>query len=126
MPSLSPSQIFSLVAAAILVWFCVNILISAALLKRTAQLRPSRYLFPARCKADKCLDPAGYIRFIMPRLLIFAALGLLMAAFLVVNVMTDLTASLPLWFQSRIELFLFLPLFVWYVVFINKAAKRFW
>ena len=39
---------------------------------------------------------------------------------------TDLMAGAPDWFSNGVALFLAMPLFVWYIVFISKAARRFW
>lgn len=126
MQELSSSNALVLLMAAMLVWVCVNILISAVRLNRACQLIPSRFIYPSNCKPELCRDVLGFIRFITPRLVVFGLLGLLLAVFFVVNEMTGLLSALPAWFSDGVALFLFVPLFVWYVIFINKAAKRFW
>lgn len=126
MQELSSSNALVLLMAAMLVWVCVNILISAVRLNRACRLIPSRFIYPSNCKPELCRDVLGFIRFITPRLIVFGLLGLLLAVFFVVNEMTGLLSALPAWFSDGVALFLFVPLFVWYVIFINKAAKRFW
>ncbi|MBO4418751.1 MAG: hypothetical protein J5789_02875 [Oscillospiraceae bacterium] len=126
MPELSPSNLLVLLMTAMLVWVSVNVLISTIRINRTYELVPNRFIYPANCKPELCQDPAGFIRFMTPRLIGFGVLGLLLSVFFVVNEMTGLLAALPAWFSEGAALFLFVPLFVWYVIFINKAAKRFW
>jgi hypothetical protein len=126
MPNLSSSNLLVLLLAGMLVWVSVNVLLAVIRLNRGYELFPNRFIYPANCKPELCLDPLGFIRFMSPRLGVFGVLGLLISAFMVVNEMTGLLAALPAWFSNGAALFLFVPLFVWYIIFINKAAKRFW
>ena len=126
MPQLSYAQAIALIMTAMLVWVSVNVLISTIRINLSYELVSSRYIYPAKCKPELCIDPAGYIAFITPRMIVFGILGLLMSACYVVNEFTKLFSALPTWFTDRPALFFFLPLFIWYVIFINKAAKRFW
>lgn len=126
MPELSSSNALVLIMTAMLVWVSVNVLISIIRLNKSYDLVPSRFLYPANCDPALCRDPAGFIRFMTPRLIAFGVLGLLLAVFFVLNEMTALFSALPDWFSKWAAPFLFVPLFVWYVIFINQAAKRFW
>ena len=126
MSELSSSNILVLILAGMLAWLSVNVLTAAVRLNRTYELFPSRFIYPANRKPELCQDPGGFITFITPRLLAFGILGLLLCVFFVVNEFTGLLSFLPDWFSSGAALFLFIPLFVWYVIFINKADKRFW
>ncbi len=126
MPELSASNVLVLLMTAMLVWVSVNVLLAVIRLNRSYELAPNRFIYPANCKPELCLDPLGFIRFISPRLIAFGVLGLLLSVFMVVNEMTGLLSALPDWFSQGAALFLFVPLFIWYVIFINKAAKRFW
>ena len=126
MPELSSSNVLVLLMTAMLVWVSVNVLLAVIRLNRSYELAPNRFIYPANCKPELCLDPLGFIRFISPRLIAFGVLGLLLSVFMVVNEMTSLLSALPDWFSQGAALFLFVPLFIWYVIFINKAAKRFW
>lgn len=126
MPQLSASNLLVLILAAMLAWVSVNVLISIVRLNRTYELNPSRFIYPANCRPEQCRDVVGFIRFVTPRFVIFGVLGLLLCVFFIVNEMTGLLSALPDWFSNGAALFLFVPLFVWYVVFINKAAKRYW
>ena len=126
MPNLSLSNYLVLFMSIMLGWASINVILSVIRLNRTYELMPSRFIYPANCKPELCLDPAGFIRFMTPRLWGFGLLGLVVCAFLLLNEFTDLLSGLPSWFSSGVSLFLFLPIFVWYVIFINKAANRFW
>lgn len=126
MSGLNTSNILVLVMAGMLVWVSVNVLIAVVKLNRSYELAPSRFIYPANCKPELCQDPVGFIGFITPRLVGFGVLGLLLSALMLVCELTELLAGLPDWFSNGVSLFLFIPLFAWYVIFINKAAKRFW
>ena len=126
MPNLSMSNYLVLLMAGMLLWVSFQAVRSAIRLSRTYELKPNKYIYPANCKPENCLDPAGFIGFIVPRLWIFGGLGLAVSALILLIEFTDLFRFLPAWISNGLSLFLFLPLFVWYIVFINKAAKRFW
>ena len=126
MPQLSMSNYLVLIMALMLAWICVKAIAAAVRLNRTYELFPNKILYPANCRPEDCQDPAGFIRFMVPRLWIFGLAGIALSVFLILNEFTGLLASFPTWFSQGASLFLFLPLFVWYIAFINKAAKRFW
>ena len=120
MPQFSPSNLMVFLLTGMLVWLSVNVLLAALRLRRSYELAPSRFLYPANCPPELCQDQLGFIRFICPRLILFGLLGLLISVFLLVNELTGLLAALPEWFSQGAALI------IWYVIFINKAAKRFW
>lgn len=120
------STLFGLLLAALLVWVAVSILIAIIRINKTYVLTPNRFLYPANFKPEDCKDIAGLIAFLTPRFVIFCVLCLLLAAFLLLMELTTIFDWLPGWLHNASSLFFFLPLFVWYIVFINKAAKRFW
>ena len=126
MPQLSMSNYLVLIMAGMLVWVSVNAILGVIRLNRSYELIPNKFIYPSNCSPELCQDPAGFIRFITPRLWAFGLVGLALAAFIVVNEFTGLLSGLPAWFSNGVSLFMFLPIFVWYIAFISKAAKRFW
>lgn len=126
MPELSMSNYLVLMMAAMLLWVSFQAIRGAIQLNRTYELIPSRFIYPANCKPELCLDPAGFIRFITPRLWGFGLVGFALCALMLANEFWGILSFLPAWFADGASLFLFLPVFAWYIVFINKAAKRFW
>ena len=99
MPELSSSNVLVLLMTAMLVWVSVNVLLAVIRMIRSYELVPNRFIYPANCKPELCLDPLGFIRFISPRLIAFGVLGLLLSVFMVVNEMTGLLSALPDWFS---------------------------
>ena len=126
MPQFSSTELFSFAMAALLIWVGVSILIAVIRLNRSYELTANRFLYPANCKPESCKDLVGFVAFITSRMIAFAIVCLLLAAFVLVHALTDLLSGLPAWLEHGLSLILFMPLFVWYVVFINQAAKRFW
>ena len=122
----SSSNILVLLMAAMLAWLSIRVLLAVIRLNRSFELGASRIILPANCKPEQCQDLLGFIHFMTPRLWAFALLGLGLSVFMVLNEMAGLLSGLPSWFADGAALFLFVPLFIWYVIFINKAAKRFW
>ena len=126
MSQLNSTTVLDLIMAATLVWCCVNLLLAVIKLKQNYMLVPNRFLYPASCKPEKCKDVAGFVAFICPRILIFAVLGLLISLLLVCILLFGLFDGLPGWVTRWLPVGLFLVLFVWYGIFINKAARRYW
>lgn len=126
MQDLFSPQMLSLAMALLLLWVGVNLLVNVVRLNKTYELTANRFLYPANCRPEDCKNVAGFIRFMTPRMIAFGVLCLLFAVFVTLQSMTALFSELPPWIGNGLPLLLFLPLFVWYVIFINKAAKRFW
>jgi hypothetical protein len=120
------SNLLVLMMAAMLLWVSIQAIRGAVQLNRTYELVPNRFIYPGNCKPELCLDPAGFIRFIVPRLWGFGLIGLALCALMLANEFWGILNFLPAWFSNGASLFLFLPIFAWYIIFINKAAKRFW
>ena len=91
MPELSASNVLVLLMTAMLVWVSVNVLLAVIRLNRSYELAPNRFIYPANCKPELCLDPLGFIRFISPRLIAFGVLGLIAGG---LSQIGDLVASL--------------------------------
>ena len=119
-------SLMSFAVAAMLVWAGINVLSALRRLNRDYVLEPNRFLYPANCRPELCRDPGGFIAFITPRMAVFGAAALIVAALTVCNELLGLFAFLSPGLAGGVPLLLFAPLFVWYIVFINKAAKRFW
>lgn len=123
---LNYSDILVLILAAMLVWISANSLIAVYRLNKTKEMKPNRYIYPATCKPEQCKDPHGFINYITPRMIGFGVISLFIAAFILVNGLTDIFAAMSNWVRNGASFILFIPLFIWYVIFINKAARSFW
>ena len=126
MPNLSLSSVLSLAVAGLLIWAGVSILIGLKRINETYELTPNRFIYPSNFKPEKCKDPAGFIGFITPRLRVFALLSLVLSVLLILQSVTKVFSFLPDWLENRASSLLFIPLFIWYVIVINKAAKQYW
>ena len=126
MRSRSPYSMLVIATAGILICISLYMLIGVIRINRTYVLIPNRFLYPAKRKPADCQDVTGFIGFITPRLAIFSVVGLLLSALMLIGQLTDLFAGMPSWFSDGTWRFLLLPLFLWYIIFINKAAGRFW
>ena len=126
MTDFSLSSVLNIAVAGLLIWAGISILIGLKRINETFQLVPNRFIYPANFKPEKCKDPAGFIGFITPRLRAFALLCLLLSVLLILQSVTNLFSFLPDWVGKRVSSLLFIPLFIWYVIVINKAAKQYW
>lgn len=124
--TLNSNQMLALLIVVILAWASISVLVAVRKLNRTYQMEANRFLYPASCKPECCKDIAGFVRFITPRMVGFGVTGLVLCVFLLCSEIFGLLSFLPEWLSKRSAFVLFLPLFIWYAVFINKAAKRFW
>ena len=119
-------SLLTLIMAAMLIWVSVKAIWGVLRLNRTFELNPDPLLYPANCKPELCLDPAGFIRFITPRLWGFGLLGAALSVFLVLREALGWFEGPLGWAAGLVPLGLFLLIFGWYIIFINKAARRFW
>lgn len=126
MSDFSLSSALTIAVAGLLIWAGISILIGLKRINETFELVPNRFIYPSNFKPEKCKDPAGFIGFITPRLRAFALLSLLLSVLLILQSVTKVFAFLPDWLAKRASSLLFIPLFIWYVFVINKAAKQYW
>lgn len=99
----------------------IYVLYSCSVMKSTGKIQGGM-LMPKNIDLNKCKDPEGYIREIMPRLL---ALGIM--AFLCggVGLIMDYTGTIP----GAVYLVLmavFLATLIWYSVTSKKIMKKYW
>ena len=126
MPQIGINSMLYIAVAGFLIWAGISILLAVKRINDTYVLSPNRLIYPANYKPELCKDPAGCIAFITPRIIIFAVAALLISCLLILQGFTGFLTFLPDWLESRIAILLFIPFFIWYVIFINKAAKAFW
>ena len=89
----------------------------------TQYLFPNRFLYPSNCKPEDCTDVGGFIKYIVPRLLIFGIACLLLGSFLALSWFAGLF-TLPKWLDYVMP-FLGIGIFAWYIVIQNKVYKLF-
>lgn len=92
-------------------------------LRRNYYLESNKILYPTDCAPDTCLDPDGYIEYILPRLTVVGIAMLLQSALLAVS-----TFVLKL-NDGWVDVLMTLPIaaiFAYYIIVMKKAAKRFW
>lgn len=88
-------------------------------------LFPNRFLYPANCKPDDCIDVPGFIRFVLPQLLVLSLVALVGGCLLALcSVMQVL--SLPTWVELYLIPGVVILLFGWYISVQSRAYKRFW
>ena len=98
-------------------------LYTAIRLRVSCMLFPNKFLFPANCKIEDCLDEDGFIDYMTPRLMAWSI------AMLVVGVAYVLNSFVFHFGGYTVELVsIFVPVVViaWLMVMQRTAAKRFW
>jgi len=93
-------------------------------LRRTLMLFPNKFLYPANCTPENCVDENGFINFILPRLTILSVSSLLLS--LAFGAWIFLLPQLQHWSLDLAVLLLPCGVFFWYMFVQNKAAKEFW
>ena len=93
-------------------------------LRRTRELFPSRFLYPGNCEPEDCIDPDGFIDYILPRLTLLSSMFFVMTLAFCGKLYAfpesgSLLTELP-------TLFLPVGVFLWYCVVLNKSSKNFW
>lgn len=94
---------------------------------------PNKFLLPANCKPEDCLDEDGYLEYMAPKLLIFGLLCILCAVVYVPVMLPNIALLMGMeegttfyTVYCSIVPFLGFGAFVWYMVCQTKASKRFW
>lgn len=116
---------WDLIMLAILIWAGGYALYSAIRLKKEYYLYDNRLLYPGKCDPAACTDPSAFIEYIFPRILGLGIAVLIFAAMYAIVNYTDILPSAD-WFGYLVMPVTGVAIFVWYILMINKAAKKFW
>ncbi len=91
-------------------------------LRRTYEMFPNKFMYPGNCKPEECLDPDGFLDYIMPRVLILSVLMLVCGlAYGVYYVM-----KLDLFWVDIASMVVPVAILIWYAVAQRKASKLYW
>lgn len=115
----------------ILDWFMIVLLPAVALylfytvfrLRRDRVLFDNKLLYPGGCTKDDCLDPDGFIDYILPRLIIIGAAFLLCGAFTVLVVFIPAMDTLVC---NILEIVFPIAAIAWYSFVSRHAAREYW
>ena len=115
----------------ILDWFMIVLLPAVALylfytvfrLRRDRVLFDNKLLYPGGCTKDDCLDPDGFIDYILPRLIIIGAAFLLCGAFTALVVFTPAMDTLVC---NILEIVFPIAAIAWYSFVSRHAAREYW
>ncbi len=96
-------------------------LYTAFRLRKDQSLFDSFVLYPGNCKRENCLDPEGFIAFMLPRITVAGAACLLIALYYTLGYYF----ALPL--AVTVIQYVFTGVFLlWATLLYHRAAKRFW
>ena len=90
-------------------------------LKREQALFENKILYPSQCTPENCLDPEGYIAYIVPRMSLFGAVCVVFG--IAVLVMSLLKVGI---IATTVQTVIVLAVFVYISVVHNRASKIFW
>lgn len=94
-------------------------------LRVKCELFKSRFLYPGNCPPEECTDPAGFMTFAFPRLLILGIACVILGALTGVYKLAG-AALYPEWVDLYVVPAVALGVFAWYIVAQRKASKLFW
>ena len=90
-------------------------------LKREQALFANKIHYPSQCTPENCLDPEGYIAYIVPRMSLFGAVCVVFG--IAVLVMSLLKVGI---IATTVQTVIVLAVFVYISVVHNRASKIFW
>ena len=101
---------------------------TAIRLLRERILFKSRFLYPANCNPEECLDPAGFINFITPHMLAVSIFSLVLGIGLALIIYAPFIVLPPelFWVQLILIPALGICALAWFMFIQNRAHKRFW
>lgn len=115
-------MMFRYLALFLLLYVGVTSLMGYIKLRRERVLFPSKTLYPANCSEDNCLDPDGFIEYILPRLLVMSIGCLLGVAFELLTMFVLTVPDTAIYVMFGLEF----VMIVWLMIVYHRAAKRFW
>ena len=98
-------------------------LYSAIRLRKEQLLFPNKFLYPGNCDPAACLDPGGFIDYIIPRALILSVALILLGGLLALN---SFVLHIDSWLIDLGMIVLPVAVIVWYCFVQRKAAKNYW
>lgn len=98
-------------------------LYTAIRLRITLMLFPNKFIYPANCRAEDCLDEDGFIDYIIPRLMIWSLLMLVVAVAYTVNAFILMYDH---WIIDIATIIVPVVVVGWLMFIQRASAKRFW
>ena len=92
-------------------------------LRRDRVLFDNKLLYPGGCTKDDCIDPDGFIDYILPRLIIIGAAFLLCGAFTALVVFVPAMDTLVC---NILEIVFPIAAIAWYSFVSRHAAREYW
>lgn len=100
-------------------------LYTAIRLAATYTLFPNKILYPGSHRPEDCVNPLGFIDYVLPRLWILAGVSIVLTVFLVlINLLHIL--QVPNWVSRYALPIAGLSVLVWYIVVNYRSAKKYW
>ena len=118
------ANMLPLILLAMLLISAVYGLYTVIRLRRTLMLCPNKFLYPANCTHENCVDEDGFIDFILPRLTVLSVACLLLSVAFGAWVLVF--PQIQHWVLDLATLILPCGVFFWYMFVQKKAAKEFW
>lgn len=118
------ANMLPLILLAMLLISAVYGLYTVIRLRRTLMLFPNKFLYPANCTHENCVDEDGFIDFILPRLTFLSVACLLLSVAFGAWVLVF--PQIQHWVLDLATLILPCGVFFWYMFVQKKAAKEFW
>jgi len=113
--------IFDLIVTVMLVGGGIYALYSCIKLKKEQYLFENRILYPSNCPPDECLDPEGFIQFIVPRMSFF---GVMCIIFGIATIGSSLLQLGDL--ATGIQMVAVAAVFIYIMVINNRSARIYW
>ena len=113
--------LFDLIVTILLVGGGIYAIYSCLNLKKEQYLFENKILYPSNCSPDDCLDPAGFIAFIVPRMLYFGVMCILFGIFTLVTSFMEMGTIVMI-----AETVAVLAVFVYIGFMNNRSAKYYW
>lgn len=113
--------VLDLIVTFMLVAGGVYSLYSCIKLKKEQCLFENKILYPSNCHPDDCLDPEGFIQFIVPRMTFFGIMCIIFGIGTIGGTLLELGDL-----ATIIEMVAVIAVFVYIMVINNRSAKYYW
>lgn len=112
---------FDVIVTVMLVGGGIYSIYSCIKLKKEQYLFENKILYPSNCPPDSCIDPEGFIQFIIPRMTFFGVMCIIFGVATLAGSLLDMGDL-----ATIVQMVAVAAVFIYIMVVNNRSSKIYW
>lgn len=112
---------FDVIVTVMLIGGGIYSIYSCIKLKKEQYLFENKILYPSNCAPDNCIDPEGFIQFIIPRMTFFGIMCIIFGIGTMASSLMDIGRA-----ATIVQTVAVVVVFVYIMVINNRSSKIYW